>query len=157
MKWLISFLLFFIIYVSLPRYFYKQLSDAEVKYENKDTRVEKLENFFAQKKCPFSKYAKVFIQVADKYKMDWKLLPVVSMVESTGGKNYIHNGFGWGSDSIDYGSDVQDIDAIAHVLTTSTTYKAYQENQNLETFARIYNSPFAESYLVKLRYFYNQL
>lgn len=157
MKWIIAIILVFLIYVNLPRFIEQQLSDAEIKPQVEDKRISKLEDFFDKTKSPFKKYAKVFIEVADKYKLDWKLLPVVSMVESTGGKNYQLNGFGWGSDRIDFGSDSDDIDGVAARINSLSYYKTYIKSGRLYDFSLAYNGPFAESYFKKLMYFYKQI
>lgn len=38
-------------------------------------------------------YSNLFITVADKYQLDWRLLPAISMQESNGGKKVITNSF----------------------------------------------------------------
>jgi hypothetical protein len=156
MKWIFAVILIFIIYVSLPRYNFQQLSDASIEFKAEDQRINQVEDFFVKTNSPFKKYAKDFIEVADKYQMDWKLLPVISMVESTGGKNYILNGFGWGSDRIDFGSDVDDIDGVAGKINSLSYYQKYKKTGLLRDFAMAYNYPYWEKYQSKLIYFYEK-
>ncbi len=62
-------------------------------------RVEVLENFFTKYDSPLKGNAKTFVEVADKYGMDYKLLPAISCMESSCAKHLIvdsYNPFGWG-------------------------------------------------------------
>ena len=66
-------------------------------YRN-DPRFERLQAFFAKLDCPAWEYAATFLEAADDYALDWRLLPSLSYVESTGGKAARHNNlFGWNS------------------------------------------------------------
>ena len=61
-----------------------------------DPRLETLRRFFEQSECPAIEYAHVFLEAADDYDLDWRLLPSISYIESTGGKNAANNNlFGW--------------------------------------------------------------
>src|SRR5271165_3286746 len=51
-----------------------------------DPRLASLHHFFKQSDCPAWKYSAVFLEAADAYDLDWRLLPSISYVESTGGK-----------------------------------------------------------------------
>lgn len=64
-----------------------------------DARAKIIENFFQVYKSPLSGYSNTFIQVADKYQLDWRILPAISMQESGGGRKVIrssYNPFGYG-------------------------------------------------------------
>lgn len=66
--------------------------------KTQDTRVEILEAYLASKRSPMKSSAKDFIEAADTYGVDWKLVPSIAGVESTFGK-FIpggYNGWGWG-------------------------------------------------------------
>lgn len=85
----------FKLYAALPKSV-DFISD-EVKYT--DARAKIIEDFFKGYKSPLSDYSQNFIQVADKYQLDWRLLPAIAMQESNGGKKVIvdsHNPFGYG-------------------------------------------------------------
>lgn len=58
-----------------------------------DGRAKIIENFLKQYKSPLAPYSNTFIQVADKYQLDYRLLPAISMQESNGGKKVINNSF----------------------------------------------------------------
>ena len=64
-----------------------------------DGRAIIIENFFKEYKSPLANRAFVFVSVADKYSLDWKLLPAIAMQESNGGVKIINNSynpFGYG-------------------------------------------------------------
>lgn len=61
--------------------------------DHADGRSKIIENFFKSYKAPLFAYSSHFIQVADKYDLDWRLLPSISMQESSGGKKIIKNSF----------------------------------------------------------------
>jgi hypothetical protein len=57
-----------------------------------------LRNFFLRYQSPLEKLAKVFLEKADEHRLDWRLLPAISMVETSGGKHGTpSNVFGWNS------------------------------------------------------------
>lgn len=64
-----------------------------------DARAKIIENFFKKHNSPLANYSQEFVAVADKYNLDYKLLPSISMQESNGGKKVIkdsNNPFGYG-------------------------------------------------------------
>lgn len=70
-----------------------------------DAREKIIRNFFKGYESILADYSNVFLQVAEKYKLDYRLLPAISMQESNGGKRVIkgsYNPFGYGI----YGSKV---------------------------------------------------
>lgn len=88
-----------------------------VKLETKarDIRVEALQNVLNKYNSPLKPYAQDYVQVADKYGVDWKLLPAISGVESTFGHALIsgtYNAYGWGSGTIYFKNWTDGIDTI---------------------------------------------
>ncbi|MDO8618379.1 MAG: hypothetical protein Q7R49_00375 [Candidatus Daviesbacteria bacterium] len=64
-----------------------------------DARAKIIENFLKEYKAPLADQSNTFIQVADKYQLDWRLLPSIAMQESNGGKKIVadsYNPFGYG-------------------------------------------------------------
>lgn len=64
-----------------------------------DGRAKIIEDFFKNHKSPLSPFSKNFVEVADKYNLNWRILPAIAMQESTGGKKVIansYNPFGYG-------------------------------------------------------------
>ena len=83
--------------------------------EAKDIRVVALENTFVKYNSPLKPYAKEYVQTADKYSIDWKLLPAISGLESTFGNALIsgtYNAYGWGSGTIYFKSWEDGIETI---------------------------------------------
>ncbi len=64
----------------------------------KDNRADRLEKYFADNFSPFRGKGQNFIDVADKYDLDWTLLPAIANLESQLGKvvpAYSYNPYGW--------------------------------------------------------------
>ncbi|MEX0616749.1 MAG: hypothetical protein WD231_02990 [Candidatus Woykebacteria bacterium] len=64
-----------------------------------DARVALVERFLRKNGSPMLGSEKIFIEAADKYDLDWRLLPAIAFQESTLGKNTpfgSYNAFGWG-------------------------------------------------------------
>lgn len=83
------------LYSSLPNSV-METADAVV---GRDGRAKSIEEFFKAYKAPLAEQADLFVEVADKYSLDWRLLPAISMQESNGGKRIIpssKNPFGYG-------------------------------------------------------------
>lgn len=135
----------------------KQLHFVSAQQKGEDRRVARLETFLAHYHSPLQGHAKHFVAMADVYGLDYRLLPVVSCVESSCGKHYKYNAFGWGSDSIDFGNDAQDITTIARKISTLSYYQTYRKTQDLHDFALAYNGPYAEDYYKKLTYFMEKI
>ncbi len=67
--------------------------------EDSDARAKIIENFFKGYNSPLSKFGEAFVKTADKYKLDYRLLPSIAMQESNGGRKLISdsfNPFGYG-------------------------------------------------------------
>jgi len=70
-----------------------------------DQRIVLLESFLKKQGSPLASQAAVLVEVADKYKFDWRLLPAIAGKESSFGKRIpwdkengksSHNAWGWG-------------------------------------------------------------
>ncbi len=62
-----------------------------------DPRAQILSEYFKKYNSPFENQAQNFVDAADKYGIDWKLVPAIAGVESTFGKHsYGYNAWGWG-------------------------------------------------------------
>ena len=85
----------FKLYTALPEDFALQSEDITAR----DGRATIIEDFFKEHKTPLANYGADFVSVADKYKLDYRLLPAIAMQESNGGKKVIddsNNPFGYG-------------------------------------------------------------
>lgn len=63
-----------------------------------DKKAEILSAYLGKFNSPLQYHSQDFIDAADKYQLDWKLVPAIAGVESTFGKNIPggFNGWGWG-------------------------------------------------------------
>lgn len=104
-----------------------------VAIEGKDARISAVRNFFAYYKSSLTPYAEEIVKAADKYGLDYALLPAIAMQESTLCKNAPKNSFNcWGFGI--YGNKVTRFDNYKDAIDTvtktlATKYKA----QGLET------------------------
>jgi hypothetical protein len=87
-----------------------------------DSRVTILKEYFKQYNSPLVPYAETFVETADKYNLDWKLVAAISGVESTFGQeipNDSFNGWGWGiygDHMIRFSSWTQGIETVSEGL-----------------------------------------
>src|SRR5581483_3772961 len=109
--------------VSLPSKISKEPTPAAADYRL-DARLKTLQKFFHKGDCPAQKYSQVFLEAADAYDLDWRLLPSISFVESTGGKAAKNNNlFGWESGRASFDSPAAGIHMVGYRLTHSPLYR----------------------------------
>jgi hypothetical protein len=105
-------------------------------YRN-DPRLETLRTFFHNSECPAEEYAAAFLEAADDNELDWRLLPSLSYIESTGGKSALHNNlFGWDSGRAHFASAVAGIHTVGYRLSHSNLYKDKELDKLLATYNR---------------------
>jgi hypothetical protein len=101
-----------------------------------DPRAARLRAFFSRLHCPARAFADDFIRAADDNKLDWRLLPGISIVESGGGKAYRNNNiFGWNNGTQAFPSIRNGIREVAFRLGRSPIYRHRDTVQKL----RVYN------------------
>jgi len=102
---------------------------------DKDPRLQRLEQFFAKRDCPLRDAAADFLIAADRNDLDWRLLPSISMVESSGGKDFRNNNvFGWDSCKESFSSVRAGIHYVADQLANSKRYKDKTLERKLSTY-----------------------
>lgn len=141
------------------------LSSAQ--YENKiDPRVEKLEEFFASYDSPLGAHAVVFVETADRNGLDWRLLPAITGVESTFGKNVPSyapfNPFGWRCNHIQpcwrFSSYEEAVRTVGEKITNLPAYKKWQRNKrDIRLLAVIYNGGDQKKWQRSVEYFMERL
>lgn len=85
----------FKLYISLP----KTTSETSDSVKRSDARSKIIEDFFRGYNSNLADFSDIFTGIADKYQLDWRLLPSIAMQESNGGKKIIQgsfNPFGYG-------------------------------------------------------------
>ena len=98
-------------------------SPAEVPY-TKDSRFRRIKAFFQKRQCPMEKYAGDLVAAADRHQLDWRLLPSLALVESSGGKAYMNNNvFGWDSCKRKFPTIQAGIHVVAERLANSPSYR----------------------------------
>ena len=77
-----------------------------------------IDTYFKERSMPLEGTGMTFVLVAEKYGLDWSLLPAIGIRESSGGKAACgHNPFGWGSCKLhNFGSYEQAIEALGKNL-----------------------------------------
>lgn len=100
-----------------------------------DPRLQRLEQFFAERDCPLREAAADFLVAADRNDLDWRLLPSISIIESSGGKDYTNNNvFGWDSCRERFSSVREGIHYVAAQLANSKRYKDKSLDWKLRTY-----------------------
>lgn len=90
---------------------------------NADSRCQALRNFFLRYRSPLENLAIVFVRTADEHRLDWRLLPAISMVETSGGKHGTpSNIFGWNSGKTRFASAEVGILFVASRFAQSPIY-----------------------------------
>jgi len=101
-----------------------------------DRRFKILKAFFSKADCPARHYAQAFLEAADRYDLDWRLLPSLSFIESTGGKAARNNNlFGWDSGKAQFPTPTASIHAVGYRLANSSLYK----DKDLDGLLNTYN------------------
>jgi len=106
-------------------------------FGHEDPRPQLLTEFFEARNCPAINFVPDFILYADIHKIDWRLLPAISILESSGGKNYpkeTNNIFGWANCLVKFHSIPSSIDYIAGRLANSHYYKGKTVKEILEVY-----------------------
>ncbi len=117
--------------VALPPH---QAPAAAPDYRN-DPRLETLRSFFRNSDCPAEQYASAFLEAADHNELDWRLLPSLSYIESTGGKAAPYNNlFGWDSGRAHFPSPIAGIHAVGYRLSHSDLYRDKELDKLLATY-----------------------
>jgi hypothetical protein len=101
-----------------------------------DPRTVRLKKFFTKLHCPVFDMADEFVQAADDNRLDWRLLPSISVIESGGGKAYRNNNiFGWNQGLQMFPTIRAGIHEVAFKLAKSPLY----QNRDLLGKLRLYN------------------
>lgn len=109
-------------------------------------RVEKIRKYFARYNLPLQYEAEHFVEYANKYEIDWRLLAAIGFVESTGGKfacqSASYSAFGWGSCKINFASYEESIDIVSQNLGGHNPNTArYYAGKDVKGILETYNPP----------------
>lgn len=95
--------------------------EAKVTKAESDYREQTLYNFLTKRKSPLAVYTRDFIEIADKYNLDYRFLPAIAGLESSWGQALLqnsHNPFGWGGGRIYFKSFPEAFVAVAQGIRT---------------------------------------
>ena len=111
-------------------------ADATLPPIEPDQRIERLEAFFRSYGCPEPHYTGDYISVADRHALDYRLLPAISVRESTCGVHALNNNYwGWNSAQSGFRSVTAGIEFVASRLANGFFYR----NKTLHQKLRAYN------------------
>lgn len=88
-------------------------------FDKVDLRKARLEDFFKRYNSPLAKEAENFVNYADLYHIDWRMVPAISGVESTFGKRIPHgsyNAYGWANGEYYFKSWEESIEVVSRTL-----------------------------------------
>lgn len=111
-------------------------------------KADKLNAYFEKRNMPLSGYGIEFVRAANKYGLDWRLLPAIGVKESSGGKHMMNNNpFGWGSAKIKFGDFSEAIDVVAMNLGGYNPSTArYYKDADIDKKLWYYNGSVIRSY-----------
>ncbi len=105
-----------------------------------DPRIERIDSYYRKNHMPLAGYGKVMVEEADKNGLDFRLIPALSIRESSGGlhacRSVKNSHLGYGSCKIGFTSTEEEIKTVAYKLT-QRPYKGKTTEQLLKT----YNPP----------------
>lgn len=119
-----------------------------------DQRAQALQNVLNRYNSPLAPYAKNYVEAADKYGIDWRLLPAIAGLESTFGKRQLagsYNSYGWGGGRIYFDSIDHGIDTVLYGLKNRYMSRGAT---TVETIAPIYSE--SATWAPRVRFFMNK-
>lgn len=137
-----------------------QALQREIERAPKMVKVRALKAFFHEQKSPLADESEVFVDIAEKYGLDYRLLPAISCMESSCGKKLIpgsYNPFGWGiygNNAIYFKNWEEAIDTVGKGLKDNYVSKGYDTPEKI---APIYTPPNHVNWLKGVSYFINKI
>lgn len=92
---------------------------SQAQTDSKANKIIILKAYLNKQKSPLAPYAEIFVESADKYNIDWKLLPAITGIESSFGKHipYLsYNGYGWCGGNCYFASWEESIETVTAAL-----------------------------------------
>ncbi|MFM7088024.1 MAG: hypothetical protein ACKOW9_00610 [Candidatus Paceibacterota bacterium] len=122
------------------------VEDAKIR----ETRIAAINEYFEKRDMPLAGYGEKFMKASEANGLDWRLLPAISVIETTGGKALCKrlppeekwNPFGWGSCKIGFSSFEEAIEVVGRNLggNNPRTARYYKDKTNKEILDA-YNPP----------------
>lgn len=124
-------------------------NNLQVEQQNKQVEVmnakaKLIDEYFARNDAPLEGYGKVFVEVAEKYDLDYRVLPAMAQRESSGFKDGCdsvpNNPFGWTSCKYGFDSIEQAIETVGKNIAGENERTArYYANKTLRERLIAYN------------------
>lgn len=128
--------------------------------KSEDSKTEIVRQFLARYNSPLEPYAPDIVAAANRYDMDWRLLPAIAMQESTLCKKIIadsYNCWGWGI----YGKKVTKFSNYPEAIETitKTLSTKYRDKGLITAFeiAKLYNPSNTNNWAENVTFVMNQL
>jgi hypothetical protein len=100
-----------------------------------DPRIDRLEMFFQSYGCPAPRYSADYVRAADAHHLDYRILPAISIVETTCGINAdVNNWWGWNSGKHEFPTIAAGIEFVTSQLAHGYYYKNKQIAGKLFTY-----------------------
>ena len=110
-------------------------SDSTLPARDPDPRGVRLEAFFKAYDCPGPFHVQEYLRAADSHALDYRILPAISLVESTcGAFERMNNRWGWDSAQSGFPSVPAGIDYITEQLAEGPHYKGKTVKEKLFTY-----------------------
>lgn len=138
-----------IVSIDGARNIFVQATELPPQPEIVDTRAARINAYFGRWDLPLEGHGEFMVEMADKYNLDWRLIPAIAMRESTGGKFACYNNpFGWGSCKIKFNSFEEAIESIAKNLGGSNpNTEMYYKDKTTEEKLHFYNGTVIKTYV----------
>lgn len=128
----------------------------QIKEVTFDYRVYTLRKFLNKFGSPLTPYSLEFIKQADYYGIDYRIVPAITGVESTFGKQipkYSYNAYGWVNGNYSFKSWSDSIQIVTKTLKYNYMDKGAT---SIDKIARIYAPP-SQTWGVKVQYFVSRI
>jgi len=126
----------------------EMVEEVDVLLETQKVKAAKIDAYFGKYNLPAEGYGLAMVKAADKYDLDWRLLPALAKLETTGGKHVCknpkgaNNWFGWGSCKIRFDSVEESFDVIAKNLSgNNPNTERYYKDKSVAKILDVYNPP----------------
>ena len=125
----------------------------------RSAKIERIDRYFAERNMPLAGYGAQFAYVAERYDLDWRLLPAISVRESSVGKQMCgQNPFGWASCRTDFESVEEAIGYVALNLAgenprTAPYYKNKTTREKLWSYNGTVNPKYPDEVLAIMEKF----
>lgn len=91
-----------------------EITIEDTKLQEDLAKAARIDTYFEKRNMPLAGYGMEFVIAAEKYNIDWRLLPAIGVRESSGGLHLMNNNpFGWGSAKIKFDDFSEAIEVVA--------------------------------------------